>query len=170
MVRVILLGITAVIAAIALSVAPVSAQSANCKKKGGGQVAGAIVGGLLGGFLGNRVDGGRKRGVGTVVGALGGALIGSAIGKKLDSCEKEKVDKATLDAVNDPDPGAEHTWVSDTRKDVTGGVVAAPPQRTKDGRECRTVTQVAYVSGEEVRETPTLCRVPPQRNWAMSRT
>lgn len=143
--------------------APAASPGKKCKKKGG--VIGAVVGGIAGGLLGSKV----KKGVGTVVGIAAGALIGNAIGNKLDDCEKQKMSDATLEAVNDPSTRpAEKRWTSDTREGVGGTVTAAPPRRTADGRECRRVTQVSYVNGEEVRETPTLCRTPPQNSWAMT--
>lgn len=168
MIRTLTAAFFAMLMCVALGVAPVSAQSnGGCKKKGG-QVVGAVVGGVLGGILGNKIDGGRKRGVGTVLGAVAGALAGSALGKKLDKCEQQKVEAATYTAVNDAPAGTPTTWKSDTRDDVHGTVVAAPAVRTADGRQCRLVTRVSYIAGEEVREQPRMCRTPPQNDWQVA--
>jgi len=141
---------------------------AQTKCGSGSKIAGAAIGGVLGGLLGNKIDGGRKRTTGTLIGALGGAVIGSMIAAKLDDCEKEKMAEATIEAVNASPSEETYNWSSDSRDDVRGTVVAAAPVELDDGRQCRTVTRVAYISGEEVRETPRLCRTPPGKDWQVS--
>lgn len=136
------------------------------KNKCGSGVGGAAIGGALGGLVGNKL-GGKDKTVGTVMGALGGAIIGSVIAKQLDPCEKEQMAEATVGAVNAP-VGKAQAWKSDSRADVHGTVTAAAPVKLADGRQCRTVTNVAYISGKEVRETPRLCRTPPASDWKVA--
>lgn len=134
----------------------------------GSQAAGGAIGGALGGALGNRLGGSKNRAVGTVVGALGGVMVGSLIGRQLDECEKEKMAEATIKAVNEPANRGPQNWTSDSRSDVRGTVTAAAPVTLDDGRQCRTVTRVGYISGQEVRETPRLCRNPPGTDWQVA--
>lgn len=140
---------------------PDSATAAGCNK--GGSAVGAAVGGILGGLLGNKVN----RGAGTVIGALAGGLLGSVIASKLDKCEQQRLSDVTSQAANDPPSSTPipRKWTSDTREGVEGTVVAGPVETVAGGKECRVVTQVAYVDGQEVRDSPKLCRVPPQTNW-----
>lgn len=148
-------------------VSPFSTSMAAAKCGSGNQVAGAVVGGLLGGLLGRKIDGGNNRTAGTVIGAVAGALAGSMIAKQLDDCEKDKMAEATVTAVNAPANAPPQTWSSDSR-DANGTVTASAPVTLNDGRQCRTVTRVAYISGEEVRETPRMCRTPPSSDWQVA--
>ncbi len=166
------IGMIVAVFALALATAPATAvqkaPKSACKKGKTGQIAGAVAGGLLGGFLGNRIDGGRNRGVGTVLGAVGGAFLGSQLGKKLDKCEKERVTAATMAAVQDNESGIgqPQKWVSDTRpNEAYGTAVASRPTMLKDGRQCRAVSRVSYIAGEEVRDQSQLCRKPPETAW-----
>jgi uncharacterized protein YcfJ len=160
----------AVISVFSLAFAPlepVSAQTApatTCKKQGA-QVAGALLGALAGGFLGNRIDGGKNRTVGTVAGAMAGAFVGATLAKKLDNCEQKKVETATI-AAADGKAGQAQAWTSDSRSDVHGTVTPSAMRTNPDGRQCRTITRVSYVAGEEVRDEPLVCRVPPATAWA----
>lgn len=153
---------------VGLAAQPAAAQQSACKKGNTGQVVGTLAGAGLGAILGRKIDGGRNRGLGTLLGGAAGALIGNRIGAALDKCEQEKVNNATLAAVNDPQPGKEQTWQSETRPGVGGKISAGAPQKLADGRECRPVRRVSYVNGEEIRESPTLCRVPPRAEWTMA--
>ncbi len=153
------------------STAQVEAKSKDCKKGDTGKVIGAVVGGVLGGLLGRKIDGGNNRTAGTIVGTVIGGLAGSALGKSLDKCEREKLDDATNEALNDTSAkGASKpvTWTSDTREGVHGSVTAGAPAKLADGRECRTTTRVAYINGEEVIEQPRLCRQPPNTQWTVA--
>lgn len=134
----------------------------------GGQVAGAVVGGVVGGFLGHGIAGGRDKTIGTLLGGTLGAFVGSRIGKSLDTCEQEKVAQATQLALNDSesDQTSTQTWTSESRENVNGTVEASPSQTLADGRVCREVTQVNYVDGQEVKDTPRFCRTPPRSTWA----
>ena len=159
--------IVAALVWLGLVAAPAAAQQSGCRRGDTGKIAGTVIGAGLGAILGRKIDGGRNRGLGTVLGGAAGALVGNRIGASLDRCEQEKVNDATLAAVNDPQPGKEQTWRSDTRPGVGGKISAGAPEKLADGRECRPVRRVSYVNGEEIRENPTLCRVPPQTNWSM---
>ena len=160
----------AILAVLSMSSPSSAAASGECKKSKTGQTVGTVLGGLLGGVLGSQIDGGNKRGLGTVLGAVVGSLAGSELGKKLDKCEQEKVETATYAAVSDTGKGASRpqVWRSDARDDVYGTVIAAPATTLSDGRECRTVTRVSYIAGEEVREEPRMCRRPPEANWGVA--
>lgn len=146
------------------------APSAHAPKKcsSGSQIAGGAIGGAIGGALGNQVSGRKNRALGTIIGLLGGMVVGSMIARQLDACEKEKMDEATIKAVNAPTTDAPQSWTSDSRENVRGTVTAAAPVTLGDGRQCRTVTRVGYISGREVRETPRLCRSPPGNEWQVA--
>lgn len=111
---------------------------------------------------------GRSKNRTAIIGALGGVVVGSMIGRQLDDCEKEKMAEATVKAVNAPASQGPQSWSSDSRDDVRGTVTAAAPVTLDDGRQCRTVTRVGYISGQEVRETPRLCRTPPGTDWQVA--
>ncbi|MBF9150463.1 glycine zipper 2TM domain-containing protein [Novosphingobium jiangmenense] len=148
--------------------APVSAQSKRCDAKTG-KVVGAVVGGILGGLLGRSIDSKGDRTPGTLIGGLAGAFIGSKIGASLDKCEQQKVADATKSALEgSPTKQTSGTWVSETREGVSGTVTAEPAKMTSDGKQCRAVTRVNYVNGEEIHDTPTYCRVPPSTAWEMA--
>jgi len=154
------------IVAMIFAVTSVNSPAVAGEGCGGSGTKGALVGGAVGGLLGHSL-GGKNKLAGTVLGALGGAIVGSVIAKKLDECEKQKMAKANVDAANAP-VGESQNWTSDTRSDVHGTVSAAAPEKLADGRQCRTVTNVAYISGQEVRETPRLCRTPPATEWKVA--
>lgn len=162
------ISIVAVMLLFTFNSTAVQAQKSECNKGNTGKVVGAVVGSVLGGILGRKIDGGNNKATGTIIGGLIGGLAGSAIGKSLDKCEKEKLDKATYAALNDENSGnnTPQTWVSDSRPDVHGTVTASKSKKLADGRECRVATRIAYVDGEEVTETPNMCRVPPKTEWA----
>jgi surface antigen len=153
------------VSGVLLAVASLNTAVVAAEKKCGSGLGGAAIGGAMGGLLGNKLS--KDKTVGTVVGALGGAIVGSIIAKQLDQCEKEKMAEATVSAVNAP-TGKAQAWKSDSRDDVHGTVTAAAPEKLADGRQCRTVTNVAYISGKEVRETPRLCRTPPASDWKVA--
>lgn len=147
---------------------PVNAQAKRCDAKTG-KVVGAVVGGILGGLLGRSIDSKGDRTPGTLIGGLAGAFIGSKIGASLDKCEQQKVADATKSALDGPaTKQSSGTWVSETREGVSGSVTAAPAKTTSDGRQCRAVTRVNYVNGEEIHDTPTYCRTPPGTAWELT--
>ena len=155
-----------IFAAASVMAVPAMAQNTGCKRGNTGQIIGGVGGAIAGGLLGRAIDGGNHRAVGTILGAVVGGLAGSAIGKQLDKCERERIDTATMAAVNDRRSGTSsaQAWQSDSR-DVHGTVTASAPTNLSDGRQCRTVTRVAYINGQEVREQPRLCRRPPESEW-----
>lgn len=155
---------------LSVSTVGVQARDNGCKKGDTGKVVGAVLGGALGAILGRKLDGGNNRTTGTVLGAIIGGVAGSALGKSLDKCEKEKLNEATIAALNDTSKGNSkpQTWTSDTREGVHGSVTAGKAALLPDGRECRVTTRVAYINGEEVIENPRLCRNPPGTDWTVT--
>ncbi|OQW47046.1 MAG: hypothetical protein A4S16_09490 [Proteobacteria bacterium SG_bin6] len=96
-----------------------------------------------------------------------GALAGSAIAKSLDKCEREKFATATKTALDSPasGPTAQQEWTSETRKGVSGTVIANPIVKQADGRVCRSVRRVNYIDGKEMSDAPTFCQMPPDKAW-----
>lgn len=133
----------------------------NDQQAGGllGGAAGAIGGGLLGNSFGG--FGGL---VGGVLGSVGGYLIGSTIGAHLDAADRQRAEAATSQALAAPLPpggaGEPVTWSSDHNTGVTGAAQVVGVQPQADGGQCRDVSEIAYVNGQQTRQTSRYCRGP----------
>lgn len=148
-----------------------------------GALGGAAGGAAIGGAIGHNATGAL---IGAGVGALGGYLIGSAIGRALDERDRQRAGQAVQQVLYEPVPPAYYEggpyyaeapppkahaparrrvprpsahWNSD-HSGANGNVTVVAAQRTAGGGECRTVHEVAYVSGKELVENQKYCRSP----------
>jgi surface antigen len=125
-------------------------------------IFGAIAGNVIGQAIGSNSVG---RVVGSVVPV--GSMLTDAIMNMLDCDEQQKAATATEQAVRG-DVGTTVEWESTTRPGVRGrSTVTAEAPAQADGRQCRTVTNVVIVDGEETTVPQQMCRQPP--NMAYSR-
>jgi surface antigen len=133
----------------------------NDQQAGGllGGAAGAIGGGLLGNSFGG--VGGL---IGGVLGSVGGYLVGSAIGAHLDAADRQRAETATSQALAAPVPPGESgqpvAWSSDHNSATSGTAQVVGVQPQADGGQCRDVSEIAYVNGEQTRQTSRYCRGP----------
>lgn len=97
-------------------------------------------------------------GVGSSIGAVGGAAAGELIEYVLTKDEQSKVVQATKKAL-DEKGDAEVSWKSDENETVSGRVQTAEIQpKGSAKKQCKRVTQIVNISGQESRETIELCR------------
>jgi surface antigen len=131
-----------------------------------GGALGATGGGLLGGLLGQQLGHSTTAAlVGAGVGGLGGYFLGNAIGARLDAADKRKASAATEQVLEEPVHHANGqttarrvAWTSDHNADVHGSAQVTQVQHQPDGAECRTVREVAYISGQEVVQNTHYCQ------------
>lgn len=128
-----------------------------------GQLIGTIVGGAVGAALGD--DYGIGEEVGLVIGMAAGGMIGEAIGAKLDEVDRLKAEMATMSAL-EMNEETKVSWKSPENKNVSG-VVTTENVRNNSGRNCKSVTHVVNIRGEEYRERDTLCQ-QSDGSWALS--
>jgi surface antigen len=145
-----------------------------------GGLGGAAGGALIGGAISHNATGAL---LGGAIGGLGGYLVGSAIGRSLDERDRRLANQAVMQALYappgpgyygpepyyEPAPGAppphrHHRyprrsahWTSD-HSGAHGSVTVVAVQQTAGGAECKTVREVAYVSGRELAENQRYCR------------
>ena len=103
-----------------------------------------------------------------IIGTLGmiaGAMIGEAIGAKLDEVDRLKAEMATMSAL-EMNEETKVSWKSPENKNVSGSVTTKIV-RNSPGRNCKSVTHVVNIRGEEYREKDTLCR-QSDGSWALS--
>ena len=133
----------------------------NDQQAGGllGGAAGAIAGGLLGNSFG-----GTGALIAGVLGSVGGYLIGSAIGAHLDQADRQRAEAATTQALAAPvppgAPGQPVGWNSERNSGVNGSAQVVGVQPQADGGQCRDVSEIAYINGEQTRQTSRYCRGP----------
>lgn len=169
-------------AVFALSACQTQEQTGGLVGAGGG----ALLGGLVGGAIGHNAAGAV---IGTSIGALGGYFIGSSLGRALDERDRARAQLATQQVLAQPMPppapppsGGAYgyhpepqpaaapptaTWSSDHNPGVYGSATVVRAQQTPSG-ECRTVREVAYISGQEVTQNTTYCR-GPSGQWIAQR-
>ena len=153
-------------AAVAMALELVGDQR-ECRP-GNGRRIGNVIGAIGGALIGRAIDGGRNRGTGTIVGGVVGTLIGGELGAALDRCEQQKLRAAELEAANSLGNGDRGSteWRSDSRPNTWGTVTPGARSTRGDGRECRPVTYVSYIEGQERHDQRQLCRRPPSTEWA----
>jgi surface antigen len=123
-------------------------------------IFGAIAGNVIGQAIGSNSVG---RVVGSVVPV--GSMLTDAIMNMLDCDEQQKAAEATTQAVNG-EVGSTVEWESATRSGVRGrSTVTAEAPTTADGRQCRMVTNVVIVDGEETEAQQRMCRQPPSMGY-----
>lgn len=154
---------------LAAAPTPAYAQEDYCKKGNTGKTIGRIAGGIGGALLGRTIDSEGDRTLGTIIGGAAGVFIGGAIGGAFDKCEQQKIAETTQQTLDSPpDQEVTKTWTSETRKDAGGTVVAQPMEVDDSGRQCRTVTRVNYIDGEEIQDSPTYCKDPATSQWVLA--
>lgn len=140
-----------------------SSCSENMSNKQKGEFVGYLVGGGVGLILGD--DLGIGDGVGMIVGAVAGTILGGAIGEKLDEIDKLKAEVATMNALKIEEEATVH-WKSDKNEGVSGKVSTKKTVMASNDN-CRVVSHVVNIRGEEYSERDTLCR-QSDGSWALS--
>ena len=147
---------------IALAFFTLSACSESTSYKEKGEFAGYVIGATVGAVVGDDSIG---AGLGAVVGAVAGTIIGGVIGEKLDEVDQMKAEIAALNALKLEDE-ATVRWKSDKNKNVSG-TVSTKKTTLASNSDCRVVSHVVNIRGEEYREKDTLCR-QSDGSWALS--
>lgn len=123
-----------------------------CKKSRG---RGRLLGGIFGGLAGKAAGLGK---LGTVLASGLGALLVGEIACQLDDKEQEQAAEATQTVAKVEKVGATATWKSPTRSGVSGSSTVTALNTQPSGRKCLTITDVAFVDGEETRVSKQMCR------------
>lgn len=127
--------------------------------------AGAVLGMILGGVAGAALGDGAGQAVAIIAGAAAGGILGAMIGADLDEADRIKAEAAATAALHVP-VGNSVEWHSERNTSVGGTATPVAESTDEDGRECRTVRQVAYLDGQEVEDTTRFCRVGESGRWA----
>jgi surface antigen len=169
---------------VAVAGLPLLGACATNEQTGGliGALGGAAGGAAIGGAVSHRGSGAL---IGAGLGALGGYMIGSAIGRALDERDRQFAAQATQQVLYEPVPAYYYEeapppygappppprhrraaapppaarWSSD-HSGARGSATVVAVQREPSGGECRTVREVAYVSGQELKQDQRFCRNP----------
>jgi hypothetical protein len=118
-----------------------------------------ILGGLARGALGR---------VGGSAGSVAAAylpvneLLDEAISSLLDCREQQAAAGATNEALRG-DVGTTASWESQSRPGVRGSSTVTAEE---SGGQCRTVTDIVIIDGQETRAPKRLCKRPPNNRWA----
>jgi surface antigen len=152
------------IATSALCLAIAAVLLAGCEGRNNQPVAtgvGTVAGGVAGALLGRRLGGRHSSGalVGGLVGAAVGGLLGNRVAHRLSAAERWRQNTAhrrLLEAPVEPDaPLPQRRWVSPEDPTTNG---TAEVLVVTDGGQCRTIREIAYVRGEELRQEARFCR------------
>ena len=152
---------------IAGSLALLTGCSENMNNQDKGELIGAAVGATIGLAIGDDLGLGDAAGelVAIGLGSMAGAIIGGSIGAKLDEIDRLKAELATVSALEmEEDTTVE--WKSSKNKDVSGSVSTSAIRKTASA-ECKKVSHVMIIRGQEYREEDTLCR-QDNGSWALS--
>jgi surface antigen len=143
-------------------------------------------GGLVGGGIGALACGAAgaalfHRSYGAILPAAAcgaaGYFIGSAIGRQLDERDRAVAAVATQEVLAMPvsyratgsapyhPPARTVRWKSD-HSGTHGSATVVAVQPSRNGGECRTVREIAYIRGEEVPQTTRYCRPAEGGSWA----
>jgi surface antigen len=127
----------------------------------------SIMGGMLGGLADSALG---RAGVPTSVVGISvpvGSLLSNAILNLLDCKEQQQAAAATDEAVRGG-VGAESSWTSETRPNVSGSSKVTGEQQLADGANCMLITDVVIVDGEETTVDKRLCRSPGGGNYVIA--
>ncbi len=121
----------------------------------GGQVGGGLLGAVAGQQTVRAIGGGENAQLlGALVGAAAGAYAGGMIGRRLDERDRLLAEQARTRALDGT--GTQRVdWTSAANQGISGRAEARPSTASAN---CRVVTEVAYIRGEEVTEERTFCR------------
>ncbi len=130
-------------------------------QKDTGAAVGMLVGAVAGALLGSR-SGGEH--LGAALGAAVGSVAGAMIGAKLDEVDRIAAAEARTTALA-ATTGSRIQWRSEENPSVRGYATPVTAEMEKGEKTCRTVTQVAYIEGQEIEETTEFCRVGSTGRW-----
>lgn len=137
--------------------------SENMSNKEKGELAGYVLGAAVGIAIGD--DLGIGESAGAVLGAAAGFVVGGVIGANLDEVDRLKLEVATLSALQIEEETTVR-WKSAKNENVSG-TVSTKATTVASSNECRVVSHVVNIRGDEYRERDTLCR-QSDGSWALS--
>ena len=91
--------------------------------------------------------------------------MGAMIGEKLDEADRLQAQAAANAALQVP-VGNTVEWRSEKNTSIHGTATPVETSENSNGKECRTVRQVAFINGKEVEETTKFCRIDDSGTWA----
>jgi len=97
-------------------------------------------------------------GVGSSIGETVGEIAGDVIVYQLNPRERKKVIEATEVALASAED-ISISWSSDDNEDISG-IVKTQAIPSEASNECKNVTQIVNINGQESREEVKLCRQP----------
>jgi surface antigen len=137
-----------------------AAAHAGCKRGGDRSGVGRVGTSILHSFS-------RKLGLDTEVGSAVTSMLSTAFLCALNPEQQQKATAATTTALNSTKSDVPAEWTSTSDPNVSGSSTAAKPTKLADGSQCRVVTQVGYVDGKEITDSPTYCRAPGSNAWTL---
>ena len=136
-----------------------------CQTTASNKDTGAILGMVVGGVVGSVFGSGSGQAVAVIVGAATGGIMGAMIGEKLDEADRLQAQAAANAALQVP-VGNTVEWRSEENTSIHGTATPIKSSENSDGKECRTVRQVAFINGKEIEETTKFCRIDGSGRWA----
>lgn len=149
----------------AIFIAPAHAQNnaEQCERDQNTQNRNRQIGNIAGRLIGQRVR--QTTGVDYGTSGMVGDLIGGTIAQFLDACDRQKASGATREALNNERGGRRVDWTSDNNEGTGGSAEVTRQRQRPEGGTCRTVTEIAYREGREVREDVEYCQASGGGEW-----
>ena len=132
--------------------------SACAQDAGNKEIAGTLIGAGLGAWLGKEIGGkGTSGDIGIAIGAVAGATLGRNIGADLDELDRQKMDYAYRDAMENSRSGDTVNWTNPDSGN-SGTVTALSTDTSNPDRPCREFETTVNVGGTDQQATGIACR------------
>ncbi|MGL4426142.1 MAG: RT0821/Lpp0805 family surface protein [Alphaproteobacteria bacterium] len=136
-----------------LILAAISTMIAGCTK-GPKETGGTFLGGAAGALIGSQIGGGTGKLVAVAAGTLLGAWAGGAVGRKLDEEDRQAMQQATLQSIQN---NQSTSWSSSHNQGVSGTITPTKSYNSANGY-CRNYQQTVKIDGKSQKAHGTACR------------
>ncbi len=136
-----------------LALAAISTMTAGCTN-GPKETGGTFLGGAAGALIGSQIGGGTGKLVAVAAGTLLGAWAGGAVGRKLDEEDRQAMQQATLQSIQN---NQSTNWSSNHNQGVSGTITPTKSYNSANGY-CRNYQQTVKIDGKSQKAHGTACR------------
>ncbi|MGL4371600.1 MAG: RT0821/Lpp0805 family surface protein [Alphaproteobacteria bacterium] len=112
------------------------------------------MGGAAGALIGSQIGGGTGKLVAVAAGTLLGAWAGGAVGRKLDEEDRQAMQQATLQSIQN---NQSTSWRSSHNQGVSGTITPTKSYNSANGY-CRNYQQTVKIDGKSQKAHGTACR------------
>ncbi|MGL4824989.1 MAG: RT0821/Lpp0805 family surface protein [Alphaproteobacteria bacterium] len=136
-----------------LALAAISMVTVGCTG-GPKETGGTLLGGAAGALIGSQIGGGTGKLVAVAAGTLLGAWAGGAVGRKLDEEDRQAMQQATLQSIQN---NQSTSWSSSHNQGVSGTITPTKSYNSANGY-CRNYQQTVKIDGKSQKAHGTACR------------